>query len=121
MTDSPTDSLAPAIALVRDLMFVGRLTAEARAAAVPLTVVRDPAKLAASPAIAPLLIVDLNLEGALDAAAAWLAADPAARQVVGFVAHTDAAIIARARAAGLSRVMARSAFVVALPALLTHS
>lgn len=106
-----------AIAVARDLMFVGRIVAEARAAGVPLTVVRDPAKLEATMA-AGLLIVDLNLDGALDAATSWRQIDPAGREVVCFVAHTDAVTINRARAAGLNRVMARSAFVVALPDLL---
>ncbi len=103
------------IALVRDLMFVGRLTAEARAAGVPLTVIRDPAKLGEAPA--SLLIVDLNLPAALEAAAAWKLVFPA-RSVIGFVAHTDAATIARAREAKLDQVLARSAFVTQLPALL---
>jgi AmiR/NasT family two-component response regulator len=108
------------IALARDLMFVGRIIAEARAAGVELSIVRDPAKLGPTAAV-KLLIVDLNLDGALDAAAVWVQSDPAQREVVAFVAHTDAATITRARAAGLNRVMARSAFVIALPELLRQT
>lgn len=109
--------LAPILALVRDLMFVGRLNAEARSAGVTMTVIRDPAKLGETPA--PLLIVDLNLGGAIDAAATWKRANPST-PVVGFVAHTDAPTIAAARAAGLETVLARSAFVVQLPVLLAQ-
>jgi hypothetical protein len=111
MADDPL----PVLAVVRDLMFVGRITAEARAAGATLTVVRDPAKLADA-APARLLIADLNLAGALDAAAAWRAATGGA--IVGFVAHTDVETITRARAAGIDRVMARSQFVQVLPGLL---
>ena len=37
-------------ALVRDLLFTSRITATARAASVPLTVVRNPSDLAPTPA-----------------------------------------------------------------------
>jgi hypothetical protein len=39
-------------------------------------------------------------------------------QVIGFVSHVDTDTIAKARESGLDRVMARSGFVGALPALL---
>jgi DNA-binding NarL/FixJ family response regulator len=109
-----TQSSPPVLALVRDLMFVGRIVAEARTAGVPLTVIRDPAKL--SGVAGRLLIVDLNLDGALEAAAAWAAAS--GHPTVAFAAHTDTATIAKARAAGLAQVLARSAFVDRLPGLL---
>ena len=54
----------PILALVRDLMFTSKITATARAAGQAIKVVRDPGQLAAEGA---LLIVDLNLEGALEA------------------------------------------------------
>lgn len=116
MSESP--SAPPAVlALIRDLMFVGRIRAEAGRAGVAVTLIRDPARLPGS--AGALLIVDLNLEGALDAAAAWKAR--AGGAVVGFVAHTDAEAIRRARAAGIDRVMPRSQFVKELPALLAPS
>ena len=103
-----------AVCLVRDLMFVGRIMAVARAAGVAVTVVRDPARLPA--ADGPKLIVDLNQDAALPAAVAWRAR--CGRPVIGFVAHVDAATIAAARAAGIDLVLARSAFVTRLPGLL---
>jgi hypothetical protein len=102
------------LALVRDLMFMGRINSTARAVGVPLKVIRDPAKLAGE--AGRRLVVDLNLAGAIEAAGAWLkAAGGDAREVVGFVSHTDAATIARARAAGVERVLPRSRFAETLP------
>jgi DNA-binding NarL/FixJ family response regulator len=104
------------LALVRDLMFSSKITATARALGVACTVVREPAKLAAA-APTPLLLVDLNLAGAIEAASDYVRAHPGT-EVVGFVSHTDAATISAAREAGVTRVMARSAFVERLPELL---
>ena len=103
--------------LVRDLMFSSRITAAARAADVPVTLLRDPAQLDAADPAAGRLIVDLNQPGAIDAAAAWRRA--AGRVVTGFVSHVDADAIARAKAAGIDRVLPRSRFVELLPSLLT--
>jgi hypothetical protein len=109
----------PILALVRDLMFASRITAEARAAGTAVKVVRDPARLADEPGGAgALLLVDLSLPDALDAAARWRAATGG--EVIGFVAHVDAATAARARAAGLDRVLARSRFVELLAQILRH-
>jgi hypothetical protein len=104
----------PALALVRDLMFSSKITATARALAVEVQIIRDPAKLTDQKG--RILIVDLNLPGAIEAAQAWHVASPAGKGV-GFVSHVDAATIQKARAAGLE-VMARSGFVEALPGLL---
>ena len=110
--DSP-----PVLALVRDLMFAGRITATARAAGANVKMIRDPAALMNESAAR--LIVDLNQDGALDAAAAWKERAGGAAEVIGFVAHTDAAIIARARELGIDRVMPRGQFVQVLPELLS--
>jgi hypothetical protein len=121
MTD-PTPQMDPAsiVVLVRDLMFSGRISAEARAAGVGIQMLRDPGKLAEFPApTAGLLIVDLNLDGAIPAAAAWRQAG--GRQVLGFVSHVDTQTIERARSAGIDQVLARSAFVKLLPDLLKNS
>ena len=108
----------PVVVLVRDLMFSSRIAATARAADVPITLLRDPAALA-DPSPGPgLLIVDLNLPGAIDAAIQWKRSSPA-REVVGFVSHVDAVTIAHARGSGLDRVLPRSRFVEELPKLLT--
>ena len=126
MTDPPRDA-APAgetardvLVLVRDLMFSSRIAATARAADAPVTLYRDPAALAAAPAAAARLIVDLNLPGGIEAAAAWKQSSPATRHVVGFVSHVDADTIARARAAGIDQVLPRSRFVESLPDLLSR-
>jgi len=103
------------LALVRDLLFATKISSTARSLGVPCVVVLDPAKLAGALAT-PLLLVDLNLPGAVEAAGEYGRANPGTR-TVGFVSHTDAATIAAARAAGLTRVMARSAFVEELPSL----
>jgi hypothetical protein len=106
----------PVLALVRDLIFASRITATAASVGTPVTLIRDPAKLGAGPG--RRLIVDLNLEGAIDAAAAWRRATGG--EVVGFVSHVDAATAERARAAGVDRVLARSRFVELLPDLLAR-
>ena len=110
MADSPTDppsDPSPVIVLVRDLMFSSRISATARAVNAPVVMIRDPQALKDKPG--RLLIVDLNQDGALEAAIAWKGATGA--HVVGFVSHVDAGTIAKASAAGVDQVMARSKFV----------
>jgi hypothetical protein len=109
----PDPEIPPILVLVRDLMFSSRIVAEARAAGVECKIVRDPAKI---PMQGRLLIVDLNLDGAIDAAAAWGAAGNG--PVVGFVSHVDTETISRARSAGISQILARSRFVQLLPDLI---
>jgi hypothetical protein len=111
MTD---DSRLSILALVRDLIFSTKITTTARANGVEVKIVRDPVKLAGE--TGRLLLVDLNLDGAIEAAAAWQRAQMG--KVVGFVSHVDAETTAAARAAGLRHVMARSRFVQVLPQLL---
>jgi hypothetical protein len=107
----------PVLVLVRDLMFSGRIMAEARAAGATIKSIRDPndlAKLAEGDST--LLIADLNLPGAIPAAAQWR--DAGNRTVVGFASHVDAQTINEARTAGIDQVLARSRFVQILPDLL---
>jgi DNA-binding NarL/FixJ family response regulator len=106
--------LPPVIALVRDLMFSSKVAATARAVGREVVIVREPGKLGGQKG--RILLVDLNLPGAIEAGASWRAENPTHR-VVGFVSHVDTATIQRAREAGLE-VMARSGFVEALPALI---
>jgi hypothetical protein len=110
--------MAPVLLLIRDLMFMARVTGTAKELGVAVKVVRDPAKLApeAEAGVGGRLIVDLNLEGAIEAAAAWKTAT--AGSVTGFVSHVDSETIRRAREAGIDRVMPRSQFVQVLPDLL---
>jgi hypothetical protein len=115
----PDDRAQPPTLLIlcRDLLLGSRITAAAQSAGVSFKVVRDAAKLADQPG--ERLIVDLNQDGAVDAAAAWKQAG--AGEVIGFVSHVDADTIAAARQAGLDQVLARSQFVARLPALVTNS
>ena len=108
------DNAPPILALVRDLLFVSKITSEARAAGRQVTVVRSPKDLPERSA--SLLLADLNLEGAIEAAAAWKQAQGG--QVIGFVSHVDTDTIAKARAAGVDRIMARGGLVEALADLL---
>jgi hypothetical protein len=105
MPDNPT----PVLLLCRDLLFTSKVTATARAIAIPLEVVRDPAQL---PPAGQRLIVDLNHPGALEAAAAWKTATSG--HVTGFVSHVDTATIDQAKSAGFDQILPRSRFVQTL-------
>lgn len=111
---------------VDDLMFASRISSAAKAAGVEIRFARSPQAIAdAVRAHAPrLVILDLNSRGINPlAAVAALKGDAAlsATPIVGFVSHVQADLIAQARAAGVDRVMARSAFVTELPQLLKGS
>ena len=107
-----SESESPAIlALVRDLMFSGKISAEARSAGVSVKMIRNLALFAHT--TAHMLLVDLNLTDAIPAAAAW--GEGAGRSVVGFVSHVDAETIAQAIQAGIGQVLARRQFVNILP------
>lgn len=113
MPDAPPPP-PPVVALVRDLIFASRIRATAKELGVELQLVRDPARLLIQPG--RRLLVDLNLPGAIEACPAWTRINQG--DVVGFVSHVDAETIARARAVGIAKVMARSRFVELLPELL---
>lgn len=110
-TPHPPPTTPVVLILCRDLLLGSRITATAQSAGVSFKVVRDAAKLAGQ--AGQRLIVDLNQDGAIDAAATWKSAGGG--EVIGFVSHVDAATIQRARTAGLDQVMPRSAFVQQLP------
>lgn len=115
MADAPGEPAAPAtVALVRDLMFATRIRSAAQDLNLPIRVLRDAADLACAGGLR--LVVDLNQDGAIDAAAAWRAATGGV--VIGFVSHVDVDTVRRAREAGIDQVMARSQFVKVLPDLL---
>ena len=107
-------SAEPTVVLVSDLIFTSRIIAEARACGGVITIVRQPRALAGKAGRA--LIVDLNLAGAIAAAADWRRAT--GKPVIGFVSHSDQPTIEQARAAGIDQVMARSRFMQILPELL---
>jgi hypothetical protein len=113
----PEAETKPILVLVRDLMFSGRIIAEARAAGATIKSIRDPNDLSKLTELdSTLLVADLNLPGAIPAAAEWRKTPN--RTVVGFVSHVDAETIAEAKAAGIDQVLARSRFVQILPDLL---
>ncbi len=101
------------LVLCRDLLFASKITGTAGASGMPIKLLRDPAKLAGESG--GRLIVDLNQDGALDAALAWKR--QSGGTVIGFVSHVDADTIRQARAGGIDRVLARSEFVRLLPEL----
>jgi hypothetical protein len=105
--DGMTEEALPVLAVVRDLMFVSKITGAAKAQGAAVKIIRDPTKLAGESG--RLLIVDLNLAGAIEAAAAWLASSQAPS--IGFVSHVDAETARKARESGIGTVMARSRFV----------
>ncbi|HET6248500.1 MAG TPA: hypothetical protein VFE47_12430 [Tepidisphaeraceae bacterium] len=104
----------PVLALVGDLIFSTRISMAGKAAGVSVKIIRKPEKLAGEPG--RLLLVDLNQDGAIDAAGAWRNGQEAV--AIGFVSHVDAETARRARLAGIDRVLARSHFVKILQDLL---
>ena len=105
---------AGVVVFVRDLMFSGRILAEARAQQVSVKIVRDGKELHKENG--KRLIVDLNQEGAIEAAVAWK--EKQSGEVVGFVSHVDNETIERARASGIDRVLSRGQFVQVVGELL---
>jgi CheY-like chemotaxis protein len=105
-----------------DLMFLSRIREAAKAAGVEVTVARGAAALVAACA-AGANVVLANLDSprlqAIEAVGA-LRSDGrfAALPVTGYLSHVHAERAEAARAAGFDRVLARSAFVQALPSLL---
>lgn len=105
------------LCVVRDLLLSSKITSAIKAANLPYKLLRE-ASLLESESEAELLIVDLNLEGAIAAAAKWLGAHPV--RAVGFVSHTDSVTIAAARAAGIPQILPRSRFFESLPEILVQ-
>jgi CheY-like chemotaxis protein len=114
--------MKPLVALVDDLMFLSRIREAARAAGIEMASARaTEGLLAAARDGARLVVVDLD--GARvpwREALAALRTEPGLRElpVVGFLSHVRGDLAEAARAAGASRVLARSAFVAELPRLL---
>ncbi|MBS1820185.1 MAG: response regulator [Acidobacteria bacterium] len=111
------------LAILDDLLFTSKIRGAATQAGATVSFARSCAQaLEQVRALSPsLVILDLNNPrtdpiGLVSA----MKADPALASIptVGYVSHVDADTIAAARAAGISDVLARSAFVHALPELL---
>ena len=111
------------LAAVDDLMFSSRISTAAKAVGATIRFARSLEAVldAARETIPSLIILDLNSARLkpLEIVGA-IRQDPALAGVstLGFVSHVDAATIEAAREAGVDRVLARSAFVQQLPALL---
>jgi CheY-like chemotaxis protein len=110
------------VAFMDDLMFLSRVREAARACGVEVRAARQLGELRAACRPAPeAVFVDLDSARLPTAEAlAMLRSDAVltAVPVVGFVSHVNADRAREGRDAGCSRVMARSAFVEELPALL---
>src|SRR4051812_1119117 len=96
------DEVPPArvTALVRDLLFSSRIRAAAKALGVNVLLLREPQQ--AMDAGGSRLLVDLNQEGAIEAARLWK--ERTGGVVVGFVSHVDVETIRRARESGVDQV-----------------
>ena len=111
------------LAAVDDLLFSSKIRSVAKPLGVEVVFARTPEAIAAEArARTPALVIfdfDAGRIRPLEALAA-LKQDPetAGVRVVGFVSHVRADVISAARAAGADEVMARSAFVNALPDLI---
>lgn len=111
------------LCVLDDLLFSVKISTAAKSLAVPVYFERNPDEVVSSVRTKnpTLVIFDLNSlkMRPLDAVSA-LKADPSLRGIrtLGFVSHIDAATTEAARAAGIDRVVARSAFAAQLPQLL---
>jgi CheY-like chemotaxis protein len=112
----------PVLVVITDLLFRSKIDDAARRAGVPLRVAKSVEQLdrhlgGAAPAV---VLMDLEMEG-LDSAGmlARLRANQGTTHVpvIGFAGHTNVEVIHAARANGV-QVMARSAFVAQLPAMM---
>jgi CheY-like chemotaxis protein len=113
------------LALVDDLLFLSRIREAGRAAGIEVRAVRGASDLlGAARQDGRLVLVDADSERLpWEAAVAALRAEPgtAALPVIAFVSHVRADRAEAARAAGASRVLARSAFVNQLPELVAQA
>ena len=114
------------LAVLDDLMFSSKIKTAATHLGVPLTFARSSAAaLAEMRKSAPSLVIfDLNnpRTDPLGTVAA-MHADPALAAIptVGYVSHVDTEVINAARQAGLTEVLARSAFTMQLPEILKRT
>jgi len=114
-----------ALVLVDDLMFASRIREAARSAGVEIRGAREPAA-AVEAAVADrpaLVILDLDRDRLRPfETIRALRSEPrlGGLPIVGFVSHVETDRVREAEQAGCSRVLARGAFVRALPELLAR-
>jgi len=108
--------------LIEDLIFVAKVRETAKALGIELAAGNTRLSGADVATVQPqAILIDLN--PSQPAILEWIRAlktDPTTREIpmVAFASHVQSELIARARAAGCDRVLARSAFSQQLPALL---
>jgi CheY-like chemotaxis protein len=113
------------LAVVDDLMFASKIKTTAGQLGVPVTFARSrDSALAEMRKSAPALVIfDLN-SGRTDplGTVAAMKGDPALAAIptVGFVSHVRTDVIDAARQAGVGEILARSAFTMQLPEILTR-
>ncbi len=106
-----------AVVYTGDLIFSSKISSTGVAVNVAVRVVRDVGDLVPG---AALLLVDLEAQGAIDAIERSRTMVPTPR-IVAFGPHVRDDLFTAAREAGADEVLARSAFVTRLPALLQSS
>jgi hypothetical protein len=112
------DSMPQVLVLADDLMFLSRVREAARGLDLEVKALRQPPPEGAGAPEARLALVDLDRFGD-PGTLAKLRSAIGERPLVGFVSHVHADRARQAREAGITRVLARSAFVQELPAILS--
>ncbi len=104
------------------MLFTSKIREVARQLGVSVASARDADGLVEAARGARLVVLDLRLEGALEALTrVKQQPELAAITTVGFVEHERLDVMDAARAAGISQVMAKGQFASALPKLLAPS
>jgi len=111
------------LAVVDDLLFSSKIRAGAAAAGESVTFVRNPANATAACAEHQprLVLIDLDRDALrpIETITAIRAMPAPVPRIVGFGAHVNVERLRAAREAGADQAMARSAFVAAMPILLS--
>src|SRR5262245_10699270 len=110
--------MADAVYLVRDLLFVSRITEAAEPYGVPAEGAREAEQPAASARGARLIILDLGQPHAMRGFE-LLASDPETADIesIGFVGHAQLDVMETAKALGCRRVLAKGQLAAELPRL----
>ena len=114
--------MSDVVYFARDMLFTSKIREVAKQLGVTVEAARDATALSQAVAQgARLVIVDLRLDGALDALSA-VTSDPASADVptVGFIDHEKVEVMDEARARGCREVLTKGQFSHALPRLLNQ-
>ena len=106
----------PVAVLVQDLYFLSSIGVTAAKLGVEVAIVKPGEPI---PATSSLIILDLQYPGDWVRVIREIAGEN--REIVAFGPHVDGSLMKHARAAGCTRVMAKSKFVVELPKLLAQA